>query len=82
MLLGNLLLCPPLTEKVLIRTRLIESDKSRLVVEGVMLDRAGRRIKSVVWMDFTYISQLKRAPDQAPGNLDAALPPGGTAWGV
>ena len=47
-----------LAEEVLIRTRLIESDESRLVVEGLMLDRLGRRIKSVIWMDFTYISLL------------------------
>jgi acyl-CoA thioester hydrolase len=45
-----------LAEEVVIRTRLIEAGESRLVVEGMMLDGAGRRIKAVVWMEFTYVS--------------------------
>lgn len=49
-------------ERVLIRTRLVHMDESHLVVEGLMLDEAGRRLKSVGWVEFTYVSLSSGRP--------------------
>lgn len=43
-------------EEVRIITRLIRASESSLVVEGVMVDAAGKRVKAVSWMDFTFVS--------------------------
>lgn len=51
-----------LMERVLIRTRLIHADERRLVVEGLMLNREGTRLKAVLWMEFTYISVTTGRP--------------------
>ncbi|MCI0398405.1 MAG: acyl-CoA thioesterase [Chloroflexi bacterium] len=45
-----------LMEEVRIRTRLIHLTDNSLVVEGVMLDQAGRRVKAVAWIEFTFVS--------------------------
>ncbi|MBI1280884.1 MAG: acyl-CoA thioesterase [Anaerolineaceae bacterium] len=43
-------------EQVLIRTNLVHMSDSILVVEGLMLDSAARRLKAVAWIEFTYVS--------------------------
>jgi len=43
-------------EEVLIRTRLIHADASALIVEGVMLDKAGKHHKSMGWVEFAYVN--------------------------
>jgi thioesterase III len=53
-------------EQVLIRTKLIEMTDSILVVEGLMLDATARRLKAIVWIEFTFISLLKGRPAQHP----------------
>jgi acyl-CoA thioester hydrolase len=60
-----------MAEEILIRTRLIEYNESRLVVEGVMLDRDERRIRAVAWMDFTYVSLLTGRRTGHPEHLMA-----------
>ncbi len=43
-------------EQVLIRTCLVKMTESVLVVEGLMFDAAGKRLKAVSWIEFTYVS--------------------------
>lgn len=43
-------------EEVRIITRLIRFSETSLVVEGVMVDGAGKRVKAVSWMEFTFVS--------------------------
>jgi thioesterase III len=51
-----------LGEKVLIRTRLIGVSDKTLTVEGIMLNEEGRRLKAVLWIEFTYISLTSGRP--------------------
>jgi len=44
------------TEEVIIKTQLIHMSDSTIVVEGVMLDKAMKRTKALIWMEFTYVS--------------------------
>jgi YbgC/YbaW family acyl-CoA thioester hydrolase len=53
-------------EQVLIRTRLIRLTDTVLVVEGMMLDSAGRRLKAVSWIEFTFISLQTGRPAPHP----------------
>jgi acyl-CoA thioester hydrolase len=53
-------------EHVLIRTRLIEITDNVIVVEGLMLDAAARRLKSIAWIEFTFISLLNGRPAKHP----------------
>ncbi len=43
-------------EQVLIRTHLIQMTDTVLVVEGLMFDEEGKRLKSVSWIEFTFVS--------------------------
>ena len=43
-------------EQVIIRTRLVQMTETVLVVEGLMLDGAARRLKAVSWIEFTFVS--------------------------
>lgn len=45
-----------LMERVLIRTRVIHVTERTMVVEGLMLTENGRRLKAVLWAEFTYVS--------------------------
>jgi thioesterase-3 len=45
-------------EEVIIQTQLIQMTESVLVVEGIMLDKARQRLKSVVWIEFAFVSLL------------------------
>jgi acyl-CoA thioester hydrolase len=49
-------------EEILIRTRLIHFDETSLMVEGLMLDRDGSRLKALVWFDFVYVSMADGRP--------------------
>lgn len=60
-----------LMEQVLIRTRLIHASERVLVVEGLMLDGEGQRLKAVLWAEFTYVSlatgRATRHPEELMG---------------
>lgn len=43
-------------EQIVIRTRLVHMTGSVLVVEGLMLDSAAKRLKALAWIEFTYVS--------------------------
>jgi acyl-CoA thioester hydrolase len=59
----NAFLAPAaLSERVLIRTRLIRMNDRTLVIEGLMLNEAGTRLKSVLWIEFTYVSLTSGRP--------------------
>jgi acyl-CoA thioester hydrolase len=58
-----------MAEEVIIRTRLIEFTDNRLVVEGVMLDSSGARLKAVSWIEFTYFSLASGRPAKHSADL-------------
>ncbi len=62
-----------LMEEVRIRTRLIHADQSKLVVEGVMLDEAGKHVKAVSWVEFTYINMQTGRGTKHPEDLERFL---------
>lgn len=41
-------------EKVAVMTRLINYDSNSLLMEGVMLDRSRKYLKSVIWIEFKH----------------------------
>ncbi|MCC6298176.1 MAG: acyl-CoA thioesterase [Anaerolineales bacterium] len=43
-------------EKVRIRTRVMHYSENSIVVEALMLDSAGTRLKSMLWVEFAYVS--------------------------
>ncbi len=51
-----------LAEKVRIRTRLIHATDRAIVVEGLMLGEDGRRLKAILWLEFTYVSLVSGRP--------------------
>jgi acyl-CoA thioester hydrolase len=53
-------------EQVVIRTHLIHMTDSLLVVEGLMMDEDGRRLKSVAWIEFTFVSLQTGRTTQHP----------------
>ncbi|MCA0456891.1 MAG: acyl-CoA thioesterase [Chloroflexi bacterium] len=53
-------------EEVLIRTALIRMTESVLVVEGLMFDKAARRLKAVSWIEFTFVSLQTGRTTQHP----------------
>jgi acyl-CoA thioester hydrolase len=55
-------------EKVRIRTRIIHYTDNAIVVEGLMLDHEGHRLKCLSWVEFAYVSlttgrPIKHTPD-------------------
>lgn len=58
-----------MTEQVLIRTRLIEATERGLVVEGQMLDAAGRQLKAVIWIEFTFFDLATGRASRHPAEL-------------
>src|SRR5262249_7327588 len=56
-------------ESLTIRTRLIRMSENQLVIEGLMLDKAARRVKSVSWIEFTFVSLQTGRPAQHPEDL-------------
>jgi len=49
-------------ETVRIRTRMIRSNETSVMIEGVMEDIEGKRPKAVAWIDFTYVSVTTGRP--------------------
>ena len=49
-------------EKVTIQTRLILATQRKLVVEGAMLDENSTHLKSVAWVEFTFVSLANGRP--------------------
>jgi YbgC/YbaW family acyl-CoA thioester hydrolase len=49
-------------ETVRIRTRLIYVTDRTLLIEGVMLNAEGTRLKSALWMEFTHVSLTSGRP--------------------
>ena len=49
-------------EKVRIRTRVMHYSENGIVVEGLMLDSEGTRLKSMLWVEFAYVSLASGRP--------------------
>ena len=49
-------------EKVRIRTRVMHYTENAIVVEGLMLDSEGTRLKSMLWVEFAYVSLASGRP--------------------
>ena len=49
-------------EKVRVRTRIIHYTDNTIVVEGLMLDYEGQRLKCLSWVEFAYISLATGRP--------------------
>jgi acyl-CoA thioester hydrolase len=73
-------------EEVIIQTQLIQMTESVLVVEGIMLDKARQRLKSIVWIEFAFVSLLNgktaKHPDEfmtqfQPVRVDGIFDPNG-----
>jgi acyl-CoA thioester hydrolase len=60
-----------LMENVRIRTRLIHLSESGIVVEGIMLNADGSRVKAVSWVEFTFVSLVTGRPAHHPADLMA-----------
>ena len=58
-----------LMEIVSIQTRLIDVNQSQLLVEGIMMDQAERRVKAVCWLEFTYVSLTTGRPAEHPDEM-------------
>lgn len=56
-------------EQVLIRTRLIHFTDKTLVVEGLMLDKGGKQLKALAWVEFVYVSLATGRPTSHPEEL-------------
>jgi YbgC/YbaW family acyl-CoA thioester hydrolase len=51
-----------LMETVRIQTRLVWVTQRKLVVEGIMFDESGQQIKSVAWVEFTFVNLTNGRP--------------------
>jgi acyl-CoA thioester hydrolase len=60
-------------EEVLVRTRLLHFDDTSLVVEGRMLDKGEKYLKSLIWFEFVYISLSNGRPVKHPDELMSLL---------
>ncbi len=60
-------------EPVSIRTRLLHMTRSKLLVEGLMLDRIEQQLKAVCWVEFTYVSLQTGRPTSHADDLAAFL---------
>ncbi len=56
-------------EKVRIRTRVLFYSEKNIVVEGLMLDSEGTRFKSMLWMEFAYVSLTSGRPMNHPPEM-------------
>lgn len=55
-----------LMEEVLIRTRLLQMTDKTIHVEGLMMDNEGKRLKSISWVEFMYVSLKTGRPTNHP----------------
>ncbi|MEO8613236.1 MAG: acyl-CoA thioesterase [Chloroflexota bacterium] len=64
-------------EEVIIQTQLIQMTDTILVVEGLMLDKVRGRLKSVVWIEFAFVSLLNgktaKHPDEFMNQFQPVL---------
>jgi len=64
-------------EQVVIRTKLIQMTDSALAFEGLMFDKAGRRLKAVIWVEFTFVSlatgRTAKHPDEFMDSFRSAF---------
>lgn len=51
-----------LMETVRLQTRLIWATQRKLVVEGIMFDESGQQMKSVAWVEFTFVNLANGRP--------------------
>ena len=51
-----------LMETVRLQTRLIWATRRKLVVEGIMFDEHGQQMKSVAWVEFTFVNLANGRP--------------------
>ena len=62
-------------EEVTIKTRLLRFTNNVILIEGLMLDAAGEKLKSVIWIEFRYVNvetgRLARHPDDLVSLLTA-----------
>ena len=56
-------------EKVRIRTRVLFYSENNIVVEGLMLDSEGTRLKSMLWVEFAYVSLTSGRPMKHPPEM-------------
>jgi len=56
-------------EEVLIKTALIHYSETTLLVEGQMLDKQKKRIKALIWAEFTYVSMATGKTQPHPQEL-------------
>jgi acyl-CoA thioester hydrolase len=56
-------------EEIRIITRLIRMSETNLVVEAIMVDKTGTRLKSVSWMEFTFVSLANGRPARHPEEM-------------
>jgi YbgC/YbaW family acyl-CoA thioester hydrolase len=56
-------------EQVIICTQLIQMSENTLVVEGQILDQEGRRLKALMWIEFTFIDLLTGRTAKHPDDL-------------
>ena len=62
-------------EEVVIQTQLIQMTENILVVEGIMLDTSRQRLKSVVWIEFAFVSLLNGKPAKHPDEFMTQFQP-------
>lgn len=56
-------------EKVRIRTRVLFYSENNIVVEGLMLDSEGTRLKSMLWVEFAYVGLTSGRPVKHPPEM-------------
>ncbi|WKZ48032.1 MAG: acyl-CoA thioesterase [Anaerolineales bacterium] len=58
-------------EKIRIRTRVIHYSENSIAVEALMLDSEGTRLKSMLWIEFAYVSlESGRPTKHSPEMMD------------
>jgi acyl-CoA thioester hydrolase len=64
-------------EEVVIRTRVIHFTENSILMEALMLDKEAKRLKSLIWTEFTYISlsngKSAKHPDDVMQFLDSVI---------
>jgi acyl-CoA thioester hydrolase len=58
-----------LDETVAIQTQLIHYSETQIVVEGLMWDKLKKRVKAVLWAEFTYVSMASGRTEKHPDTL-------------
>ena len=56
-------------EEVLVKTRLLRMTNNVVLIEGLMFDTAGEKLKSVIWIEFRYVNTATGRLARHPENL-------------